>query len=77
MTKAQFYAEIENMLEMTPGSINGSEFLSNLEQWDSLAVLSFIAMADANLGTLVSANELAKCRTVADLLALFPGKISI
>jgi acyl carrier protein len=76
MTKQQFYAEIETILEMDPGSITGSEALSELESWDSLAVLSFMAMADTSLGVLVPASELAKCRTVPDLVNLFPGKIA-
>ena len=76
MTKQEFYTEIENILETQSGSLTGDERLKDFEQWDSLAALSFIAMADATLGSLVSGTELAKCQTVEDLVKLFPGKIT-
>lgn len=75
MTHKEFYTEIDNLLELDPGTIKGNEPLADLEGWDSLAVLSFMAMADTSLGVLVSAKELANCRTVPDLVNLFPGKI--
>ena len=75
MTEMEFYKEIENILETTPGSITGSELLADLAGWDSLAVLSFLALADEKFRTVLSATQLADCRTVADLAKLFPGKI--
>ena len=75
MNKSQFYAEIENIVDRDPGSIKGTEALSELESWDSLAVLSFLAMADGKLGVSVNAGDLASCKTVEDLAALFPGKV--
>jgi hypothetical protein len=40
-----------------------------------MAMLNFIAMADANLGATVSVALLSKCKTIADLAGLFPGKV--
>lgn len=76
MKKAEFYSELESMLELEPGAIKGDELLVNLPGWDSVAVLSFIALADSSLGESVSAAALARAQTVTDLIALFPGKIS-
>lgn len=76
MTKQEFLHKLEEVLEMPSGSINGSEKLADLSAWDSLAVISFIAMADANIGASVSATELKACQSVADLAALFPGKVT-
>jgi len=76
MTKTEFYSKIEELIESTPGSLDGTEPLTQLEGWDSLTVLSFLAMADATFGTMVTAQQLTNCRTVSDLLSLFPGKIS-
>ena len=39
-------------------------------------MLSFIAMGDAELDTIVSAKALMDCRTVTDLAKLFDGKIA-
>jgi acyl carrier protein len=75
MLRTQFYKEIEDILETAPGSIIGSEPLAELAGWDSLAVLSFLALADEKFGTALSATQLADCRTVADLAKLFPDKI--
>ena len=76
MTQQQFYKEIETILDLSAGSITRNDILTDFEQWDSLAVLTFIAMADTHFKTLVSANDLTKCSTVADLMNLFPCKIS-
>lgn len=76
MKRAEFYTELEAMLELEPGTIKGDETLATLPGWDSVAVLSFIALADAKLEAAVSAAALAKAQTVEDLIALFPGKIT-
>jgi acyl carrier protein len=75
MTKAEFYAELESLLECEPGSIRGTESLSDLPGWDSIAALTFMALAEAKLDEVVSQQALAECKTVADLVNLFPGKI--
>jgi len=63
------------MLEMESGTIEGDEPLNDLPGWDSMAIISFIALADSKLGVLVSPAALASARTVEDLIKLFPGKI--
>jgi acyl carrier protein len=75
MTEVEFYKEVENILEAPSGSITGSELLADLAGWDSLAVLSFLALADEKFEAMLSATQLADCRSVADLAKLFPGKI--
>jgi acyl carrier protein len=76
MTIAEFHRELENTLVMPAGSIVGNEALANLRAWDSMASIAFLAMADEKFGTSVSAARLADCCTVADLAALFPGKVT-
>lgn len=76
MTVAEFCRELELVLEMPPGSVKESEKLADLGAWDSMAAISFIAMADSKLGAFVSAEKLAACRSVADLAALFPDKVT-
>ncbi len=76
MTNSEFYARIEDLIEVEPGTISGAESLNDMEGWDSLAVLSFAAMADEMFGITISAQQLTTCETVADLVKLFPGKIS-
>jgi acyl carrier protein len=76
MTKAEFYSELEGLLEIAPGTIQGKETLRDLPGWDSMAVLSVIAMVDEKIGEGLSPKALAECKTVFDLANLFPGKIA-
>ncbi|MGO9417148.1 MAG: phosphopantetheine-binding protein [Syntrophobacteraceae bacterium] len=75
MNRREFYERLEFILELEPNTINGTESLDDFEGWDSLAKLSFIAMGDADLGTIVSAKALLACKNVADLVNLFDGKL--
>ena len=75
MTKLEFYAAIADMLECEASEVTGASVLKDLPNWDSLAVLSFVAMVDSQLGTTVKGTDLVKCLTVNDLAALLPGKL--
>ena len=74
MTKQEFLKLIEEMLEADPGSLSGDEPLETLI-WDSLAVVSFIALADEHLGVAVSPQALAEATTLADVLALVDSRL--
>ncbi len=50
--------------------------MAELMGWDSIAGLLFLAMADSKLGVVVPPSDLVACKTVEDLVKLFPGKIS-
>lgn len=75
MTKTEFYATIDEILEAAPGTIKGDERLKDLEAWDSLAVVSFIALMHASLQHTVAASKVKESRTVQDLLALVADKL--
>ena len=74
MTKQEFLTLMEEMLEADPGSLAGDEPLDTL-LWDSLAVVSFIALADEHLGVAVSPQALSKATTLADVLALVAERL--
>jgi len=72
MDKPEFYqrlAEILDIEEVRPESV-----LSEFEQWDSLAVLSALAMADARYGVTIRADEIRSVVTAADLANLVEEK---
>lgn len=48
-------------------ALNGRTEFRNLEEWDSLAVLSLVAMFDEEFGKEVNAKNLRPCNTIADL----------
>jgi len=76
MTYREFYAALELIFQLKPNTIQGTEALDDLGEWDSLAKISFIAMADAELGAAVSAKALLACKTVQHLVKLFDGLIT-
>ena len=76
MSKADFLHALEEVMEMDSGSLTGTETLADLAQWDSLAILSFMAKVDEVFGVQLSAEPIAKSKTVADLAALLPDHVS-
>lgn len=75
MRKTEFLAAIDEILEQPAGTLQGDETLSSLPRWDSLAIIGFIALLDAQFGMQVPATEILECRTVADLTALTKGRV--
>jgi len=77
MMQAQaFLREIEATLELPEGSLMGTELLADIPEWDSLAVISFIALVDEKLGLAVEGEALANAQSVADLLVLVQEKLA-
>lgn len=75
MTKQDFLTEIEIVLEADAGTITGEEVLIDLAGWDSLAVLTFIAMVDEKFGITLAASKIAESSTIEDLIRLLGDKI--
>ena len=74
MTKSEFLNMIDDILELPPGTVKGDESLKALENWDSLAVVSYIASVHALLGVTLEAKKLKACTTVPELMALVSDK---
>jgi len=70
MSRAEFLKSIDEILELPPETLQGSEELDEYPLWDSTAIISFMALADSNNGTRLSPKDLGACRTVDDLLRL-------
>jgi acyl carrier protein len=70
MTQQEFLLEMDELLELPPGTLKGREKLEDLEQWNSTALIGFIALADTNNSVRISPRQIVNCATVADLLAI-------
>jgi acyl carrier protein len=70
MRPAEFYLALDELLELPLGTIAGNESLEELETWDSLAVISFIALVDEQFGNLIESDKLAEAKTTGDLYRL-------
>ena len=70
-----FYDGLADILEVPSATIASNLSLTD-HNWDSLAIISCIALMDECFGILVSGSDLAKCTVVADLEALAPQTVS-
>jgi len=67
MTKKEFIVALEEMLELDPGTLKGDELLSDIDGWDSMAAIGFIALVDSLSEITVDPGALAVCKSVSDL----------
>lgn len=70
MTRHELLRLLEETLEMKPQTLKGGETLRDLEGWDSLSTITFIALVDKRFGRPLPGSQVARCRTVSELLTL-------
>jgi|ADurb_Met_03_Slu_FD_contig_21_321435_length_470_multi_2_in_0_out_0_1 acyl carrier protein len=68
MTKQEKIRVIEEMMELGEGILEEGTVLKDLEEWNSLAKLSLIAILDEQFGRKISADEIKALKTVQDIL---------
>jgi acyl carrier protein len=64
-----FFERMAEILEVPPGAVS-ADFRLAEGQWDSVAVMSTIALIDELSGAAVSGEQMNACATVGDLLEL-------
>jgi acyl carrier protein len=69
MTRHDFLSAMDNVLELPEGTLTGPEKLDDLENWNSLAMVEYIALADSN-GAKLSPRQIRDCETVDELARL-------
>ena len=72
MGEQVFMEKFAEVLEVTAseGIFNEDYKLNGAELWDSMGILSAIALIDEEFGITLPAKTLEECNTVRDLLAL-------
>ena len=65
----KFLGKMRDLLD-TDTEINMDTKLSNLEEWDSLSIVSFLAMANASYGKKIKKENLKSAKTISDLYNL-------
>lgn len=65
--KLELIAEI---LDVEQESLTPETILSDLEEWDSIALISFMAMMDDEFDKIVKGADVKAQKTVADIMAL-------
>ena len=75
MTREQFVRELEESLEIDAGTLVRVRTLDNPDYWDSMSALTFMALADEKLQITLSGDQVVKCKTVDELLALLGDRL--
>ncbi len=69
MTQEDKIQELEDMFEVDPGVITPKTSMSELP-WDSMAMLSLIALVNEKFGKKIAGTQLKDLSTVQDVLDL-------
>ena len=75
MNKKDFLSKLDDLLELDSGTITGDEVLQDIEEWDSLTLLEFIALVDKEFGVTLSPENIKKAQTVNDLVNLLEDNL--
>jgi acyl carrier protein len=73
MDKIKFYEQMAQILDAE--EVKPENILKDFETWDSLAILSVMAMADAKFGVALKAEEMRSVVAAVDLEKLLEAKI--
>lgn len=71
----KFFATLQDILQ-TDIPITPDTQLKGMEEWDSLSIMSCIALFDKELGVKTRFSQYKDINTVADLMKLAEGKIA-
>lgn len=69
MTRDEFLKTLDDLVELTPGTLKGPEKLEDLEGWTSMAMVLVIGVADEN-GIRLAPRQLGACEVVDDVVKL-------
>ncbi len=70
MMTEEFVSNFANAVEVEPGTINESTVFKEIETWDSLCVLSVIAMIDEAYQVTLGGDDIESCKTILDIITL-------
>lgn len=70
MNTNDFLMLLDEIVEAESGTIKSDDTLADIDGWDSMAVLGFIAMLDEKLGLIMAPEKIAAAVTVMDLIDL-------
>jgi len=59
---------LEEIMELEEGELKVTDVLADFEEWDSIAILSYIAMMDSQFTKTVKGQEIKAFVTVQDAL---------
>jgi hypothetical protein len=76
MTRNDFLRILEYEMEVPEGSLHENDAIADLSVWDSMTGVIFIALADEKLGVIVSGAQIARSKTINDLMSLLSDRLA-
>ncbi|MEG2185438.1 MAG: acyl carrier protein [Cloacibacillus sp.] len=73
--KKNVITKIAEISETDPNLVKPDTELMDLESWDSLANVTFVAYAISEYGVKLTADEMLDAKTVSDLIRLVESKL--
>lgn len=70
MKKQEFFKKLAETLEITSKELNSDTILTQLDEYDSMAVMSIIAFTDENFGVKLTAKQIASITDLNSLIKL-------
>ncbi len=67
MSFEAFLNHLSDVLDMPAADLTPDSKLADLEEWNSMALVSFIAFVDEYLEKTLSPRVIAPCKTIGDL----------
>jgi acyl carrier protein len=71
MTDKEKIILLEEMLELEENSLNEETMLSDLDEWDSMAILMLINLADVKFKKKLAMTQIREFKTIGDILNFF------
>ena len=69
----QFEDDFADLLEVEKGQLTDDYLLADSEMWDSMTIVSTIALIDEHFGKAVNGESLSQCTTYGDIKSLARG----
>lgn len=70
MNDKEKLAALEEIMELDEGSLTPESRLEDLEEWDSLAALSFVILLGDEFGRQITGKEIRAFETIGDMMAV-------
>lgn len=70
MKKQEFYKKLADTLEITSTDLISTTILSDIDEYDSMAVMGIIAFTDENFGIKLNAKQIASITDINSLMNL-------
>lgn len=74
MTRQEFLTHLADAMQRDE-ALSPDMQLDSIEEWDSLAAISLLALYDSLFQISLSGNTLKNCKSVADLITLAQDKL--